>query len=186
MDETQDTETQDTLDARLARVRAQESRRALRRREWRVLALFLIFALLCWLNVRRVEVRGESMYPTYHSGEMVVVWKTAPRSLLKPGDVIVFRQEKDELIKRIVYVQRAPGPARLPAQVELPNGVRVRLADLFSPYISPYFAQVRDGLLPPPPPQNTIYVLGDNLPVSDDSRYFGPISPQQILGKVIP
>lgn len=31
-----------------------------------------------------------------------------------------------------------------------------------------------------------LYVLGDNLLVSDDSRNFGPIRPSQVLGKVIP
>ena len=47
----------------------------------------------------------------YHNGEAVVVWKLAPHDKLKPGDVIVFRQGGDELIKRIVYIADPGRPA---------------------------------------------------------------------------
>ena len=43
-------------------------------------------------------------------------------------------------------------------------------------------------LVPAPPrivPDGQIYVLGDNPPVSDDSRSFGPVPSDTLLGRVI-
>jgi len=160
---------------------------SLRRREWVVLAIFLIFALFIAFDFKRVEVNGQSMEPTYHTGDMVIVWKTAPRANLKPGDVIVFKSaDGDELIKRIVYIEPRGGPIHFPDWLALPNGQRLGLSTLFNPINSPYFYGRTHGQVPPPSPNRTIFVMGDNLYHSDDSRDFGPISPSQILGKVIP
>jgi len=49
-----------------------------------------------------------------------------------------------------------------------------------------YFQNVASGKTSLPARDRTVYVLGDNLLESDDSRHIGPISPRQILGKVIP
>ncbi len=159
---------------------------SLRRREWAFLSVFLIVALVAWVNVKRVEVKGISMNPTFNSGDLVIVWKTVPRSSLKPGDVVVFKSvDGDELIKRIAAIQPGPAP-NFPAWLSLPDGRREAVAALFNPYNSPYFADRLMGHLPPPAPDRTIYVLGDNLMHSNDSRDFGPISPRQLLGKVVP
>lgn len=163
----------------------------LRRREWVVLAVFLVLAVLVGMNIKRVEVKGASMEPAYHDGDTVIVWKTAPRRRLKPGDVIVFRSaEGDEFIKRIVYIAK-PGAARFPP-VDFPRVLSTPSGLTLSPNAPPgwtfqgYFDRVLAGRIPPPPPQNTIYVLGDNLGNSRDSRDFGPIDPSVILGKAIP
>lgn len=34
-------------------------------------------------------------------------------------------------------------------------------------------------------PDGEYYLLGDNRPVSEDSRHFGSVTPQEIVGKVI-
>lgn len=163
----------------------------LRRREWVVLAVFLVLSLLVGVNVKRVEVKGASMEPAYQSGDTVIVWKTAPRRRLGPGDVIVFRSaEGDEFIKRIVYVV-PPGagvfpPPGFPRVLSTPSGRYLRPDAPPGWTFQGYFDSVLSGKTPAPPPQNTIYVLGDNLGNSNDSRDFGPISPDVILGKVIP
>lgn len=175
----------DELGTRLAGVRRREHVRGLRKREWVFLGLFLALALGCWVNFQRVVVVGHSMDPSYHSGQTVLVWKLAPRSRLHPGDVIVFRQGSDELIKRIVFVappQEAAHfpPAGFPSIITTPQGDQ-----LPGGIFDWYFMKVNLGLVPKPPVTNTIYVMGDNFPISDDSRHFGPISPDQILGRVI-
>lgn len=168
---------------------AQQKRKArahLRRREWLFLSVFLVIAIAAWVNVKRVEVSGISMEPTFHNHELVVVWKTVPRISLVPGDVVVFRStDGDELIKRIAAIQRGPAP-RFPAWLTLSDGRREAVAALFSPDNSPYFKGRMTGIVPSPAPDRTIYVLGDNLMHSNDSRDFGPISPRQLLGKVVP
>lgn len=162
------------------------ARPGLRRRELGLLAVFFVFAVLVAVNFKRVEVSGISMEPTYQSGDLVTVWKTVPRASLKPGDVIVFKSaDGDELIKRIAAIQSGPFP-RFPAWLEMDNGRREAVRALFDPQFSPYFARLLLRRIPPPAPDHIIYVLGDNLPRSDDSRDFGPISARQILGKVIP
>jgi signal peptidase I len=146
-------------------------------------AVLLILAIALRVNLRQGRVTGASMEPTYSNGETVLVWKTYPMSLLKPGDVIVFRDRNDdELIKRVAFI-RAWMPQPPQGDYANPNGGRL------IPYtvlFGDYFAWVASGKTPRPAPENTIYVLGDNLLVSDDSRHFGPIAPGQILGKVVP
>ncbi len=163
-----------------------EARMRLRRREWAFLSVFLLIALVALVNVKRVEVKGVSMEPAFHSGDLVIVWKTVPRASLKPGDVVVFKSaDGDELIKRIAAIQTGPAP-QFPDWLTLSDGRREAVAALFSPYNSPYFAGQLMGRVPLPAPDRTIYVLGDNLMHSNDSRDFGPISSRQLLGKVIP
>lgn len=159
---------------------------SLRRREWMFLSVFLFVALAAWVNVKRVEVKGISMEPTFYNSDLAIVWKTVPRASLAPGDVVVFKSaDGDELIKRIAAIQSGPDP-RFPQWLTLADGRREAVAALFSPYNSPYFAGRMIGRVPPPAPDRTIYVLGDNLMYSNDSRDFGPISPRQLLGKVVP
>ncbi len=162
------------------------ARASLRRREWLFLSVFLIVAIVAWVNIKRVEVKGISMEPTFHNGDLAIVWKTAPLASLQPGDVVVFKStDGDELIKRIAAIQSGSAP-NFPDWLRLSDGRREAVAALFSPYNSPYFAARMMGRIPPPAPDRTIYVLGDNLMHSNDSRDFGPIRPDQLLGKVIP
>ena len=152
----------------------------LRRVEWFFLAFFLILALAVYVNVQRVVVSGHSMEPTLHDGDALLAWKLAPRDKLGPGDVIVFRHtDGTELIKRIVFVQNAQGTALPPEEVQVPGGVRS-----FKTLFRDYNSDVAAGRLPKPSPDNTIYVMGDNTDNSEDSRAFGPIRPDQIVGQV--
>ncbi len=157
---------------------------SLRKRSWVAVFILFAFALLLRFNVRQGRVQGPSMSPTYESGDTVLVWMTAPRSKLKPGDVIVIRDKNgDELIKRIAFVRPLWQAAPPPGTFRTINGGRdVPWSLLFGPY----FQSVAAGKQPVPPRENTVYVMGDNLVNSDDSRHFGPVSPHQILGKVIP
>ena len=156
----------------------------LRKQTYWAFGVLIVLALLLRLNVRQGRVSGPSMSPTYEDGQTVLVWKTAPRSLYRPGTVIIFRDTNgDELIKRIAFI--GPQYARQSPDADWTtiNGSRkVPLPLLFSRY----YARVASGQIPTPPPDRDIYVLGDNLVESDDSRHIGPIRASQILGKVIP
>ena len=156
----------------------------LRKQTWIALGILLLLALLLRFNVRQGRVSGPSMEPTYHNGETVLVWKTAPRSHLRPGDVIVFRDTNgDELIKRIAFIRPVWKSAPPSGDYVTANGAR-RIP--YSLLFGLYFQGFTVGKIPVPPPDRVVYVLGDNLLESDDSRRIGPISFQQILGKVVP
>ncbi len=156
----------------------------LRKQTWIVLGVLLVLALLLRFNVRQGRVSGPSMEPTYHDGETVLVWKSAPRASYKPGVVVVFRDHNgDELIKRIAFIRPQWSPVPPASDYVTTNGGRhIPYSLLFGNY----FARVASSRLPHPPADRTIFVLGDNLIESDDSRHIGPISPSQILGKVVP
>lgn len=177
----------DTLETRLENVRKREHVKGLRKREWVVLGVFLVVALLTLVNFKRVVVSGVSMEPTLHQGQTLVVWKTAPHAKLKIGDVIVFRAEDgDELVKRIAAIRQPGRVVRFPDSIRLASGQRLPVAVWFTPRLSPYVLGQVMGHVQPPTPDRTLFVLGDNQLNSSDSRDFGPISPKQILGKVIP
>ena len=156
----------------------------LRKQTWIALGILLALALLLRFNLRQGRISGPSMMPTYENGETVLVWTSAPRSKLKPGDVIIFRDTNgDELIKRIAFIRPVWRPAPPAGDFVTINGHRrVPYRLLFGAY----FQGIVSGKTPVPSPERTIYVLGDNLLESDDSRHIGPISLRQILGKVIP
>jgi signal peptidase I len=158
-------------------------RQKTRRRQAMLVGGLLVFALLLRLNLRQGRVWGNSMEPTFYHDTTVLVWKTVPRASLRAGDVIIFRDDKgDELIKRIAFIRQWQPQPPTGSYVH-PNGGRLIPYSLL---FDNYFKNVRSGRKPRPASENTIYVLGDNLVDSDDSRSFGPISSRQVLGKVVP
>ncbi|HEY0867777.1 MAG TPA: S26 family signal peptidase [Fimbriimonas sp.] len=130
-----------------------------------ILLLFLLgFAIFFNLNFKTVVVSGESMVPTFENGQKVVVsdayWLVGP---LQKKDIVVIRDTGPTgyIIKRIY---RTAGEtvdwANAPDDHRLIDG-RFRV------------------------PDGTVYVLGDNRMHSEDSREFGPVDVNTILGKVV-
>jgi signal peptidase I len=114
------------------------------------LFVFLIIAFLYHSFFTLSVVRGKSMEPTFHDGQVILVGKGGLLfGPLKHGDVVVFTRNGQLLVKRVVA---------LPYETA-PDGTRV--------------------------PANHIYVVGDNLEVSEDSRAFGPIPLSSVIGKVL-
>ena len=151
-----------------------------RRVEWVFLAFFLLLALAAYASVQRVIVHGRSMEPTLHDGDSLTAWKLIRRDQLRAGDVIVFRDSSGaELIKRIVFVQNAQGSGKPPELVQIPGGVRP-----WRSLFLDYNRAVAMGRLPRPAREDTLYVMGDNTDNSEDSRVFGPIRPEQVIGQV--
>ncbi len=135
------------------------------------------------LVVQVTEVRQRSMEPTLLSGDRVLVSKVDYR--LHPperGDIIVFRPPIDT---NIPYVKRIIG---LPGDtIDLRDGkVVVNGKVLDEPYA---FGQttVRGGQVRFPfrVPPGQLFVLGDDRPVSGDSREWGAFPDDNVIGKVI-
>ena len=135
----------------------QEKRRqgaVLRRMEWAFLAFFLLLAL--------------------------AAWKLIPRDKPRAGDVVVFRDNDGaELVKRIVFVQNPAGTAAPPELIQIPGCVR-----LWRMLFLDHNRAVTTGRLPKPPRENTLYMMGDNMDNSEDSRVFGPIRLDQVVSQV--
>ncbi len=131
-------------------------------------AVVLIVGLLLFSSLIQVAaVQGESMMPALRDGQYVVAVRRFGR--LRRGDVILLRRGQSILVKRIAY---------------LPSD---RIAPLDRPLFQEVqdFFEVGDQKTDLIVPEGKIVVLGDNRPKSDDSRHFGPIRTDDVVGKVI-
>ena len=135
--------------------------------------------------VQQFAVEGESMLNTLHDGDRVLVNRLSYR-LHDPrrGDVVVLQRfdggttERD-LIKRVVG---------LPGEVVEVRSCVVYIDDrpLTEPYIDAEI-QARDGCGPDQPPlpvaDDTVFVLGDHRGKSSDSRAFGAVPYDLLIGR---
>lgn len=122
-------------------------------------------------------VHGQSMEPTLHHGQRVLVLR--PLGEISRGDLLVFRNPhaSDEvLIKRVLA---------LPGETLKVEAGRLLVDGLHrpEPYVKPGTALLKLAQERCPP--DTYYLLGDNRAESFDSRKLGPIERRLLLGKVI-
>ena len=122
------------------------------------------------------RVFGQSMEPNLHTDQRIVVEKVSYRfHLPERGDVVVLRlptNTKELLIKRVIAL---PGEI-----VEIHEGqVWVDGQAVEEPYLT----QPTMGMMAPLViPDEHVFVLGDNRGFSNDSRSFGPVPLEDIVG----
>jgi signal peptidase I len=143
-----------------------------------ILITLVIYAVIRTFLFENYRVVGQSMDPTLADDQFLVVNKLGYR-LYDPqrGDIIVFRDPRDDdrkLIKRIVGL---PGET-----VETGNrGVFIDGELLEEPYLLAS-ANRNDGESVSIPAEH-YYVLGDNRGNSSDSRSWGTLPDDEIVGK---
>ncbi len=168
----------------------------------------LLFTLLIFFLVRSVvqnfKVEGSSMEPNFHTGQYIMVnrllyvhvdlnlfkrifsnEKDLPARyaylfhLPRRGDVVVFEYPRDtsrDFIKRVIGL---PGET---VQVQN-NKVLINGVPLEEPYLSEA-ARSQMGSLPPTVvPLDSVFVMGDNRGNSSDSRSWGALPLNKIVGK---
>lgn len=153
-----------------------------------ILSAILIGLLLVVFVIQRNAVIGDSMVPTLHPNDQVLVEKVSKLwHGITYGDIVTIRtrdlpQHDDgpNIIKRVIGL---PGDA-----IEIKDGIVYRNNQpLQEPYLppttitevrNPDYAQVRLG-------PDEYYVMGDNRAVSLDSRSIGPIPADHMIGEVL-
>ncbi|WP_311588391.1 signal peptidase I [Varibaculum massiliense] len=125
-----------------------------------------------------LQIRGESMTPTLHDGDLVVASR---HSSFQSGDIIAFYYNNKVLLKRVIgqpgdwIDMREDGTIvvnKKPLRENYVKGSKIGKTDIKFPY------QV---------PEHRYFVLGDHRSISVDSRTkaIGTVSQDQIVGKAL-
>ena len=122
-------------------------------------------------------VRGNSMEPALHDGDRLVVDRVSYNlGGVERGDVVVLRYPRNpdvDFVKRIVGV---PGD-----RIAMFDGVLHVNGDVADDYgCIPDHATLPETVVP----DEHFFVLGDNRPISCDSREFGLVAEHLLKGKV--
>jgi signal peptidase I len=142
--------------------------------------LALLVLLLAVLVSEPFTVRSSSMAPTLHTGDQILAERLTPRfGHLERGDLVVFRAPATRalLVKRVVAL--AGDRVGLADGRLVVNGHRrpeayVDLASVDGVYFGPEVV-----------PARSVFVMGDDRADSVDSRDFGPVALDQVLGRVL-
>lgn len=169
----------------------------------------LILAAIIFFGVRQLvlnfQVDGHSMDPNLDNGEMLLVnrhayetynlsslinwlpfvdvdpFEITPFGAVERGDIVVFDPPGDDkpYIKRIVAM--AGDEISFSNGHVFVNGMQLEEAHIDDDTNCPN-AACREAIVVP---EGHVYVLGDNRNSSQDSRYFGPIAIDSIIGKAV-
>lgn len=166
-----------------------------------LVAALVVAILMITFVFRSYQVDGPSMQNTLMNSDKLIIWKV-PRTwaditghayIPKRGDIVVFtesglerfgQENTKQLIKRVIGL---PGDTVVVANgkytiynKENPKGFD---PDTTLPYDKniPFTSGNETVTLGP----NQIFVSGDNRPDSLDSRDFGPINANQIIGQLV-
>lgn len=146
----------------------------------------LVFALILALVIRTfvAEARwipSESMLPTLNIGDRLIIDKVSFHiSGIKRGDIIVFKAPPaskldDVLIKRVIGL---PGD-----NVTIKSGlVYINHQPIDEPY---EMEKPRGDYEALTVPENSLFVMGDNRNNSFDSRFWGVVPEELIIGKAL-
>ncbi|GLV57800.1 signal peptidase I [Dictyobacter sp. S3.2.2.5] len=145
--------------------------------------LVLLMLLLIRVTLQNFHIDGHSMEPTLHDQEYILVNKAA-YLLQGParGDIIVFQYPRDPQENYIKRIIATPGD-RISI---IKNTVSVDGIVLHENYINkddPYnpYPAIKQRVLGP----GQYFVMGDNRGNSSDSRAWGMVPRQNIIGKAV-
>lgn len=141
------------------------------------IALFLSILINKYL-IFKVDIPSESMVPTLNVSDQLLATKVYNPEKLKRGDIVVFysRENKDTFIKRLIGL---PGD-----KIVIDNGnVSINGKEIKQDYVKNKddYCGVYEV------PKGKYFFLGDNRPVSNDSRKWNNpyIDKKDIKGKAI-
>jgi signal peptidase I len=161
-----------------------------------ILLTLVIYLVIHNFVAQPFEVEQNSMVTTIQPGDYVLIDKLTPHfDEYDRGDIVVFQPPEGYEQGGVPFIKRVIG---LPGEmvtiengavfVTPPGGVRVRIDE-------PYVVLGTDGQPAPTLPRDAegttewtvrdgeYFVMGDNRPESQDSRFFGPIDRELIVGR---
>ena len=143
----------------------------------------VLISLLLYLSINavsaRIRVESVSMQPTLFAENFVVVNKLAYRfGEPERGDIVVFEYPPDP--KQDPYIKRVIG---LPGeQVQIAGGtVSINGIQIQEPYLAAETQQGGEWSVP----EGALFVMGDNRRNSSDSRAWGMVPMENVIGKAV-
>ncbi len=158
--------------------------------EWVVLvtAALLIALLIKTFLFQAFWIPSDSMVPTLEKGDRVLVNKLSYRLHdLNRGDIVVFKAPDAaqsgiaDLVKRVVGLPGEEIEGR-DGSIFVTDGVTGETSLLEEPYLPE--GTVSKEFDPVGVPAGAMFVLGDNRLLSKDSTVFGPVTQDDIVGRV--
>lgn len=143
--------------------------------------IIIIVVLIRTFIITPILVSGDSMKPNLHDNEVLLIKKiNYNSSTIERFDIVVIKEENEEIIKRIIGM---PGE-----HISYKNNKLYVNDKIVSENFE--FRDTRDFNLEEicncsTIPEGKYLVLGDNRPISKDSRIIGLIDEEDIIGKAI-
>ena len=147
-----------------------------------LISFALVFGFVRPVIAAPFYVGSESMVPTLMVWDRVLINKLAyDFAEPKRGDIVLFESPEggeDPLIKRVVGL---PG-----------DTIEVRAGTLYlngkpqrEPYVNNHFRNMQSPYGPTEVPEGHYFMMGDNRGNSADSRFFGPVPEENLIGEAL-
>ena len=141
----------------------------------------IVVVLALWaVPFKTVVVKGDSMLPNLKNNQVLLAVKTNNFSV---DDIVVAKNDyRETIIKRIKFVDDDVYYYVL--------GLHSEKVEIYDEHVGVMALKYYEGndqylVMKQIVPKNHVYLLGDNLNNSDDSRRFGPVEKKDIMYKVI-
>lgn len=143
--------------------------------------IVIVVVLIRSFIITPVIVSGKSMLPNFNDGELLLVRKIGyNKKTIKRFDVVVIKKDKEEIIKRIIG---KPGE-----HISYKNNKLYINDELVSEdytHLNTKDFNLEEICSCSTIPEGKYLVLGDNRPISKDSRSIGLIDEKDIVGKSV-
>lgn len=136
--------------------------------------IIVVVLLIKHYVITPIKVNGNSMNNTLKNKDIMILDKISYRfQEIERFDIVVIKKGNDYLIKRVIGM---PGET-----VEYKNNkLYINGKNIDEKFIH---EKTNDFIMEDKIPDDCYFVVGDNRPVSNDSRYIGVINKKDILGK---
>ena len=156
-----------------------------------VVTSFICCSLLIFLNVcfEKVLVNGESMYPTLKDQELgLYLKKNFIVGGIKRNDIVIFEHENNSYEDKL-FIKRVIGLPNEKVEIKENGSIYINEEKIKQDYLdleqnTNTYQIINSERMELILKEDEYFVLGDNRGNSYDSRFFGPIKKDVILGKL--
>lgn len=142
--------------------------------------------------IEAYKTTTESMANTLLTGDMLIAKKCGYNSI-KNNDVVILKSPQDQEVNYIKrYVAKGGQTIEIKDKqlivdgepIPLPEGGK-HIDDRILPFALDTYGGKRDNMPPFTVPDNNLYVMGDNRDNSIDSRFWGAVPKENVIGKTM-